>query len=248
LRNKNIYGLVGKNINYSFSKGYFLDKFKKERIFSCDYLNFDLDRIDLIEDVFRNNLLSGLNVTIPYKEKIIPYIDELCPIAKEIGSVNTICFENSKKIGYNTDFHGFDKTLSEINIENINHALVLGTGGASKAIRYVLSKRNIKYNLVSRSKKNNNILYKDLDSNMFNQNLLIINSTPLGTYPNIEEFPDIPYNLINNNHILYDLVYNPVETIFMKKGIEKGARVINGLKMLRYQAEKSWELWSKSNW
>jgi len=247
LRNKNIYGLVGKNINYSFSKGYFLDKFKKERIFDCDYLNFDLDRIDLIEDVFRNNLLSGLNVTIPYKEKIIPYIDELSPIAKEIGSVNTICFENSKKIGYNTDFHGFDKTLSEINIENIEYALVLGTGGASKAIGNVLSKRNIKYNLVSRSKKNNNILYKDLDSNMFNQNLLIINSTPLGTYPNIEEFPDIPYNLISDNHILYDLVYNPVETIFMKKGIEKGARAINGLKMLKYQAEKSWELWSKSN-
>tara|TARA_B100001175_G_scaffold82611_1_gene69235 strand:+ start:1896 stop:2654 length:759 start_codon:yes stop_codon:yes gene_type:complete len=247
LRNKNIYGLVGKNINYSFSKGYFLDKFKRERISGSDYLNFDLDRIDLIEDVFRNNLLSGLNVTIPYKEKIIPYLDELSPIAKEIGSVNTICFENSKKIGYNTDFYGFDKTLSEINIENIKHALVLGTGGASKAIRHVLSKRNIKYNLVSRSKKNNNILYKDLDSNMFNQSLLIINSTPLGTYPNIEEFPDIPYNLINNNHILYDLVYNPVETIFMKKGDEKGARVINGLKMLKYQAEKSWELWSKSN-
>ena len=247
LRNKNIYGLVGKNINYSFSKGYFLEKFKKEKISDSDYLNFDLERIDLIEDVFRNNLLSGLNVTIPYKEKIIPFIDELSPIAKEIGSVNTICFENSKKIGHNTDIYGFDKTLSEINIDNIKHALVLGTGGVSKAIRYVLSKREIKYHLVSRSKKENSILYKDLDLNIFNQHLLIINSTPLGTYPNIEEFPDIPYNYIDNKHILYDLVYNPIETIYMKKGIEKGARVINGLKMLKYQAEKSWELWSKSN-
>lgn len=247
LRNKKIYGLVGKNINYSFSKGYFLKKFKKEQIRDSDYLNFDIDRIDLIEDIFRNNELGGLNVTIPYKEKIIPFIDELSPVAKEIGSVNTICFEDSRKIGHNTDIYGFDKTLSEINIGNINYALVLGTGGASKAIRYVLSKRKIKYYLVSRSKKENSILYKDLDVNIFNQHLLIINSTPLGTHPNIEEFPDIPYHYLDNNHILYDLVYNPLETIFMKKGIEKGARVINGLKMLEYQAEKSWDLWSKYN-
>ncbi len=247
LRNKKIYGLVGKNINYSFSKGYFLKKFKKEEISDSDYLNFDIDRIDLIEDIFKNNKLSGLNVTIPYKEKIIPFIDELSPVAKEIGSVNTICFEDSRKIGHNTDIYGFDKTLSEINIGNINYALVLGTGGASKAITYVLSKRKIKYNLVSRSKKENSILYKDLDVNIFNQHLLIINSTPLGTHPNIEEFPDIPYHYLDNKHILYDLVYNPLETIYMKKGIEKGARVINGLKMLEYQAEKSWELWSKYN-
>jgi len=247
LRNKKIYGLVGKNINYSFSKGYFLKKFKKEEISDSDYLNFDIDRIDLIEDIFKNNKLSGLNVTIPYKEKIIPFIDELSPVAKEIGSINTICFEDSRKIGHNTDIYGFDKTLSEINIGNINYALVLGTGGASKAITYVLSKRKIKYNLVSRSKKENSILYKDLDVNIFNQHLLIINSTPLGTHPNIEEFPDIPYHFLDNKHFLYDLVYNPLETIYMKKGIEKGARVINGLKMLEYQAEKSWELWSKYN-
>ena len=125
LRNKKIYGLVGKNINYSFSKGYFLKKFKKEEISDSDYLNFDIDRIDLIEDIFKNNKLSGLNVTIPYKEKIIPFIDELSPVAKEIGSVNTICFEDSRKIGHNTDIYGFDKTLSEINIGNINYALVL---------------------------------------------------------------------------------------------------------------------------
>ena len=247
MRNKKIYGLVGKNINYSFSKGYFLEKFKKEEISDSDYLNFDIDRIDLIEDIFKNNKLSGLNVTIPYKEKIIPFIDELSPVAKEIGSINTICFEDSRKIGHNTDIYGFDKTLSEINIGNINYALVLGTGGASKAITYVLSKRKIKYNLVSRSKKENSILYKDLDVNIFNQHLLIINSTPLGTHPNIEEFPDIPYHFLDNKHFLYDLVYNPLETIYMKKGIEKGARVINGLKMLEYQAEKSWELWSKYN-
>ncbi len=247
LRNKNIYGLVGKNINYSFSKGYFLDKFKREKVIDSDYLNFDLERIDLIEDVFRKNFLCGLNVTIPYKEKVIPFLDELSPIAKEIGSVNTICFEDSKKIGHNTDIYGFDRTLSEINIGNIKHALVLGTGGASKAIRHVLSKRKIKYKLVSRSKKENCILYKDLDLNIFSQNLLIINSTPLGTHPNTEEFPDIPYNYLDNKHILYDLVYNPIKTTYMKKGIEKGARVFNGLKMLEYQAEKSWELWCKYN-
>jgi shikimate dehydrogenase len=247
LKNKNIYGLVGKNINYSFSKAYFLEKFKKDHIINSNYLNFDIERIDLIEDIFKKNKLSGLNVTIPYKEKIIPFIDELSPTAKEVGSVNAICFHNSKKIGYNTDTFGFDKTLSEINIDNIQHALVLGTGGASKAIRYVLSKRKISYNLVSRTKKEGSILYKDLDSDLFNQDLLIINSTPLGTYPNIEEFPDIPYSYLNDRHILYDLVYNPIETLYMKKGKQKGARVINGLKMLEYQAQKSWELWSEFN-
>ena len=247
LRNNNIYGLVGKNINYSFSKEYFLEKFKKEKISSCDYLNFDLEGIELIEDVFRMNSICGLNVTIPYKEKIIPFLDDLSPIAKEIGSVNTICIKHSKRIGYNTDIYGFDKTLSEINIDKIEQALVLGTGGASKAIKYVLSKREIKYISVSRSKKENTILYKDLNFNLFNQNLLIINSTPLGTYPNIEECPDIPYNFLDSKHILYDLVYNPKETLFMKNGKEKGAKVINGLKMLEYQAEKSWELWSKFN-
>ena len=247
LENKNIYGLIGKNINYSFSKGYFLKKFKKDKIINSDYLNFDIETIDLIEDVFKNNKLSGLNVTIPYKEKIIPFIDELSPVAKEIGSVNTICFHNSKKIGHNTDIFGFDKTLSEINIDNIKHALVLGTGGASKAIRYVLSKRKINYSLVSRKKKEDSLLYNALDANLFNQNLLIINSTPLGTYPTIEEFPDIPYKYLDSKHILYDLVYNPIETAFMKKGKEKGARVINGLKMLEYQAEKSWELWHEFN-
>jgi len=247
LENKNIYGLIGKNINYSFSKGYFLKKFKKDQIINSDYLNFDIETIDLIEDVFKNNKLSGLNVTIPYKEKIIPFIDELSPVAKEIGSVNTICFHNSKKIGHNTDIFGFDKTLSEINIDNIKHALVLGTGGASKAIRYVLSKRKINYSLVSRKKKEDSLLYNALDANLFNQNLLIINSTPLGTYPTIEEFPDIPYKYLDSKHILYDLVYNPIETAFMKKGKEKGARVINGLKMLEYQAEKSWELWHEFN-
>ncbi|MFL2628475.1 MAG: shikimate dehydrogenase family protein [Candidatus Marisimplicoccus sp.] len=247
MENKNIYGLIGKNINYSFSKAYFLKKFKKDQIIDSDYLNFDIETIDLIEDIFKTNKLSGLNVTIPYKEKIIPFIDELSPVAKEIGSVNTICFNNSKKIGYNTDIFGFDKTLSEINIDNIKHALVLGTGGASKAIRYVLSKRKINYTLVSRNKKEDSILYNDLDANLFNQNLLIINSTPLGTYPFIEEFPDIPYKYLDSKHILYDLVYNPIQTSFMKKGIEKGARVINGLKMLEYQAEKSWELWCEFN-
>ena len=247
LENKNIYGLIGKNINYSFSKAYFLKKFKKDQIIDSDYLNFDIETIDLIEDIFKTNKLSGLNVTIPYKEKIIPFIDELSPVAKEIGSVNTICFNNSKKIGHNTDIFGFDKTLSEVNIDNIKHALVLGTGGASKAIRYVLSKRKINYTLVSRNKKEDSILYNDLDANLFNQNLLIINSTPLGTYPFIEEFPDIPYKYLDSKHILYDLVYNPIQTTFMKKGIEKGARVINGLKMLEYQAEKSWELWCEFN-
>ena len=148
MRNKKIYGLIGKDIDYSFSRKYFLEKFNH-----YNYLNFDLERVELIEEVFTNNKLNGLNVTIPYKEKIIPFLDELSPVAKEIGSVNTICFVGSKKIGYNTDIYGFDKTLSALNIDEIDYALVLGTGGASKAISYVLSKRKIKFNHVSRTLK-----------------------------------------------------------------------------------------------
>ena len=248
LQEKNIYGLIGKKISYSFSKNYFTNKFKKSNLDSnYTYENLDLDDINQFKNILKQKKFNGFNVTIPYKEKIIPFIDELSPVAKEIGSVNTICFHNSKKIGHNTDIFGFDKTLSEINIDNIKHALVLGTGGASKAIRYVLSKRKINYSLVSRKKKEDSLLYNALDTNLFNQNLLIINSTPLGTYPTIEEFPDIPYKYLDSKHILYDLVYNPIETAFMKKGKEKGARVINGLKMLEYQAEKSWELWHEFN-
>jgi len=247
LRNKKIYGLIGKDIDYSFSRKYFLEKFKNEKFNHYNYLNFDLKRIELIEEILTNNKLNGLNVTIPYKEKIIPFLDELSPVAKEIGSVNTICFVGSKKIGYNTDIYGFDKTLSALNIDEIDYALVLGTGGASKAISYFLSKRKIKFNHVSRTLKKDYLKYDELDHSIFNQKLLIVNTTPLGTFPNTNEFPDIPYNNLNNNHILYDLVYNPKETTFMKKGIERGSRVINGLKMLEYQAEKSWELWSKFN-
>jgi len=247
LRNKKIYGLIGKDIDYSFSRKYFLEKFKNEKFNHYNYLNFDLERVELIDEILTNNKLNGLNVTIPYKEKIIPFLDELSPVAKEIGSVNTICFVGSKKIGYNTDIYGFDKTLSALNIDEIDYALVLGTGGASKAVSYVLSKRKIKFNHVSRTLKKDYLKYDELDHSIFNQKLLIVNTTPLGTFPNINEFPDIPYNNLNNNHILYDLVYNPKETSFMKKGIERGSRVINGLKMLEYQAEKSWELWSKFN-
>ena len=246
MRNKNIYGLVGKNINYSFSKGYFLDKFKKERIFSCDYLNFDLDRIDLIEDVFRNNLLSGLNVTIPYKEKIIPYIDELCPIAKEIGSVNTICFENGKKVGYNTDIHGFTESLKVNKIDNIDSVLILGTGGAAKTISYFCKKNSIPYSLVSRQSSNLNLTYNDLNENLFSKKVLIVNCTPVGTFPKINSCPELPYELIKKENIFFDLVYNPPETLFMKKGTEIGCKTLNGYEMLEFQAEMSWKLWTKT--
>ncbi|MCY4161503.1 MAG: shikimate dehydrogenase [Flavobacteriaceae bacterium] len=240
------FGLVGKNISFSFSRKYFSAKFQQLQITHCDYTNFDLQQINEINKVFSIESLVGFNVTIPYKEQIIPFLDSMSSEALEIGAVNVVHItDEKKKIGYNTDGYGFEKSLME-SMENLpEHALILGTGGASKAIEYVLKKNKISYTFVSRSpRKKNQILYQDLSHQMFKQRLLIVNTTPLGTYPHVDTYPDIPYHYLNEKHLLYDLVYNPETTQFLKRGIEKGSQIIRGLKMLIYQADKAWEIWN----
>ncbi len=243
---KYIYGLVGKNINYSFSKNYFLEKFSKSQLNNFTYKNFDIGCIDLVRPILKNKNICGLNVTIPYKKKIIPYLDKISNKANKIGAVNTVFFDKKgKSIGYNTDAHGFQKALTEKLNEIPKYALILGTGGASQAVSYSLQKMGIQFKVVSRNTDKNFINYNDINKDIIETYRLIINTTPLGTYPKINDVPPIPYHLINKSNILYDLIYNPKETLFLKNGKDKGCITINGYKMLVYQAEKSWQIWNK---
>ncbi len=241
---KKTYGLLGKNISYSFSASYFSERFEKESI-NANYQNFDLQNIEELNEVLKTNNLNGLNVTIPYKQDIFPFLKRLDPIAKTIGAVNVIKFEKDGSLtGYNSDFYGFKNSLLPLLKETPKKALILGTGGASKAVAYALESLGIEYTFVSRNKKDNQYTYEELNQDIIETNLLIINCTPLGTFPNISVSPDIPYEFVTDKHILYDLIYNPTETTFLKKGKEKGAVICNGLQMLILQAEKSYEIWN----
>lgn len=240
------FGLVGKNISYSFSRGYFADKFKNENL-PHSYVNFDIESIDELRDIIENTSnLKGLNVTIPYKEEVISLLDKLNKRAKKIGAVNTIKIKKGKLIGFNTDYDGFKNSLKPHLKKHHKNALILGTGGASKAIAHALKKLGVKYHYVSRTKKEGvTYTYSELTEDIITSFQIIINCTPIGTFPNINECPDIPYDGITDKHILYDLIYNPEETKFLNCGKIKGATIINGLEMLKLQAEKSWEIWNK---
>lgn len=240
------FGLIGKNIDYSFSRKYFSEKFKSEGL-PHTYENFDLKTIDEFLQIIKSTKnLKGVNVTIPYKEAVIPFLDKLNKKAKKIGAVNTIKISNKGKlIGYNTDCYGFQKSIKPFLKAHHKKALILGTGGASKAIVYALNKLNIDFSYVSRHKsKKENFTYDELNENIISNHQIIINCTPLGTHPNINECPDIPYDGITNQHLLFDLIYNPDETKFLTIGKLKGASIINGLKMLELQAEKAWQIWN----
>ncbi|EDP71881.1 putative shikimate 5-dehydrogenase [Flavobacteriales bacterium ALC-1] len=242
------FGLVGKNISYSFSRGFFADKFKDENL-PHSYVNFDLQSIYELDDIIKNTPnLKGLNITIPYKEDVIPLLDGLNKRARKIGAVNTIRITRYQKlIGYNTDYYGFKKSLEPHLKNHHKRALILGTGGASKAIAYALKKLKIEYDYVSRSEKEYvKFLYSDLTDEIISSYTIIINCTPIGTFPDVNECPDIPYDAITENHILYDLIYNPEQTKFLSCGDIKNATTINGLEMLKLQAEKSWKIWNKS--
>lgn len=238
------YGLIGYPLSHSFSKGYFTEKFKKEGIKNAAYETYPLEKISDFTTLLQNNPeLVGLNVTIPYKEAIIPYLDELSEEAKKIGAVNTIKIINGKKIGYNSDVVGFEKSLIQHLKPTHNKALVLGTGGAAKAVWFVLEKLNIPYLKVSRTASENIIAYDTISIDLVKEYPLIINTTPLGMSPKLETKPDIPYQALTKNHFLYDLVYNPQTTLFLEMGQKMGATIQNGLPMLHGQAERSWELW-----
>jgi shikimate dehydrogenase len=242
---KHQFGLVGKNISYSFSKGYFGDKFEKLNLEDYSYDNLDFQNIeDFPEFIKQNPTISGLNVTIPYKEAIIPFLDKLSKRATEIGAVNTIKITKSGKLkGFNTDYIGFQKSIEPL--LNVNHkkALILGTGGASKAVAYALKQLEIPYLFVSRNDIGDAIGYNQINEKTFEEFQIIINCTPVGTFPNTNTFPEIPYEHFTSNHLAFDLIYNPAETLFLKKAKEKGAIVKNGLEMLTLQAEKSWDIW-----
>ena len=241
---KRKYGLIGKNINYSFSKKYFNDKFLKENITNCSYENYDLQSVKDFKKIIKDNAIKGFNVTIPYKEEIMEFINKIDPIAKKIGAINTIKIHNKNIIeGYNTDYIGFVISLKNL-ITNQKKALVLGTGGASKAIIFGLSSIGIESTIVSRNKREGVISYSELNKKVIEENTIIINCTPLGTFPKIQECPKIPFEFLSSNHICYDLIYNPEKTKFLLESEKMGATIINGKKMLENQANESWKIWN----
>lgn len=243
------YGLIGYPLEHSFSEKYFTQKFKKENISNARYQLFPLPDINRLPQLIQSEeQLLGLNVTIPHKEKVKAFLDELSPDAEAIGAVNTIKITRKNKSihtkGYNTDVYGFRKALNESG-RKFKTALILGSGGAAKAAAHALKKMKIDYRIVSRNnadEKRNYITYNELNGTLIQETVLIVNCTPLGTFPKTDETPPIPYHMLNNRHFLFDMVYNPPETLFMKKGKARGAECTNGLSMLHHQADKAAEL------
>lgn len=244
------YGLIGYPLGHSFSRNFFNDKFREERI-DAEYLNFEIPSItDFPSIIAQNPELRGLNVTIPYKQDVMKYLNDITPEAKAIGAVNVVRVDLSKKkpqlIGYNSDVIGFVRSIEPLLRPHHNKALILGTGGASKAIQYGLEhKLGIKTIFVSRGAKDKCITYSQLTPEVMKEYEVIVNCSPVGMFPHTDECPDIPYELLTPNHLLYDLVYNPEETLFMKKGKAQGATVKNGLEMLILQALASWQFWNE---
>lgn len=235
------FGLIGRNISYSFSGKYFAEKFSSQNIRDTVYEIFDLEEVSGVDELIQNHNLQGFNVTIPYKEQIIPYLDELSGEAAEVGAVNCVKIRDGKMSGHNTDVFGFEESLKPLLKPYHQNALVLGNGGAAKAVCFVLDKLGILFKTVSR---NGIFTYEDLTREEIEKHLIIINCTPIGTYPEINKAPEIPYEFLTENHLLYDLIYNPEKTRFLQLGDQKGTTTKNGLEMLGLQAEKSWEIWN----
>jgi len=246
LQYKKLYGLIGYPLSHSFSKSYFTEKFEQAGITDSYYELFPLESIEQFPSVLKQYPnLRGINVTIPYKEAVIPFLDELDEGARAIGAVNCIKVEQGRLYGYNTDAYGFEQSLLEFlktNNAQPEQALVLGTGGAAKAVVFVLQQLHLPFQWVSRDADKGDLTYEAISS--LEEYPLIINTTPLGMAPRIDTFPDIPYHCLSGRHLLYDLVYNPLETQFLQKGAAQGAATQNGLPMLYYQAEKAWSIWN----
>lgn len=237
------FGLIGYPLTHSFSPGYFKTKFELEHIIDCRYDLYPLESIDEVSALFKSGL-SGINVTIPYKEEVMHYLTHLSDEAREIGAVNTILIEGARKTGFNTDVYGFEKSLVSFCGDALPFkALILGSGGASKGVSFVLRKLGIEHQVVSRSK--GNVSYDDLSPDMVAEHKLIVNTTPLGMSPDLDKFPDIPYLAIGKEHCLYDLIYNPEKTLFLAAGERRGAKIKNGFEMLRLQADRSWQIWNE---
>lgn len=238
------FGLIGYPLSHSFSKKYFADKFVQEGIEGCEYENYPLASIDELPALLQQPGLRGLNVTIPYKKDVLPFLDEMSYGVAEMGACNCIEISNGRLIGHNTDVFGFQRSLMPFLHARHSKALILGTGGASAAVEFVLRQLQVTCQYVSRKEGDHAISYDQLSKDMMQEHLLIINTTPLGMYPDTSSSPAIPYDYITPKHHLYDLVYNPAETVFLTRGKAQGATVQNGLEMLTLQAEESWRIWN----
>ena len=242
-----LYGLIGRTLGHSFSAGYFARKFAADAALSdCEYRNFELPTIDRLPQMLAENpSLCGLNVTIPYKREVFAYLDDIDKEAREIGAVNCVKLVDNKLIGYNTDVDGIRASLDALIGGARPATLLLGTGGASQAVQYVLAERGIEYAIVSRDPMRGNMTYEQINEQVLSEVGLVINATPVGTFPNVDEAPEIPYALLNESHSLFDLVYNPPVTRFLAWGANRGAQTMNGQMMLESQAERAWAIWNE---
>lgn len=245
---KKRFGLIGRGISYSFSRSFFAEKFASEQRIGFSYENFDLEDIGQFRELLaKYDDWGGLNVTIPYKQQIITYLDDISETAAKIGAVNTIQFQNGRLIGHNTDYLGFQKSVGQLLAPKHRKALILGTGGASKAVAFALQNLGIKSLNASRHPLDGEIAYDEITPQVMASHQIIINCTPLGTSPNEDTAPEIPYHCFTSGHIAYDLVYNPPMTLFLRKAAAHGATTCNGLPMLQIQADEAWKIWSESN-
>ncbi len=236
------YGLIGRSLGHSFSKSFFEEYFQRHDI-DAQYLNFELDTIDEVQDLLKKEI-SGFNVTVPYKEAVIPFLDELSSEAKEIGAVNVIQIVEGRTIGHNSDAFGFHQSIKPFLTNRHERAIIFGTGGASKAVEYVLKKIGVDVIFVSRTPKGENQFhYSEVNNHMLNACKLLVNTTPVGTFPNVEDSIEIPFSHLSEEHLVVDLIYNPTKTKFLQKAEECGATILNGESMLREQALKSWKIW-----
>ncbi|MBQ2239613.1 MAG: shikimate dehydrogenase [Alistipes sp.] len=238
------FGLIGKSLGHSFSAKFFNGKFKAEQI-DADYQLFEIEDVADIDRLIKEHNLEGFNVTIPYKEAIIPHLDGLTKEAHDIGAVNCVVIKNGQKIGHNTDLTGVEASLHWLDIDSMPKALILGTGGASKAVQYALKRRGIEFMVVSRTEDRGDITYNNLTPEIIAEHKLIINTTPVGMFPDVENAPTIDYSAISAEHRLFDLVYNPAKTQFLTRGEERGAKTMGGMLMLQTQAIASWHLWNE---
>ena len=240
------YGLIGKSLSHSFSAKYFTTKFEQEGITDCSFDLFELEDIEQVKDLLKNNPdLKGFSVTIPYKEAILPYLDEMNEVVEDIGACNCVKVEDGKLIGYNTDIDGFMSSFLAVMEMHHDSSIVLGNGGAAKAVIHSLEQWSLDPLVVARNPKNENELpWNELTEEMVNQHKIIINTTPVGMFPNVDECPDIPYAGIDRFHLVYDLIYNPEKTLFLEKAEQQDATIKNGMEMLEQQAETAWIIWN----
>lgn len=239
------YGLIGYQLSHSFSQRYFSEKFVKESIEGAVYENYSIPKIDELNSILQQQDLCGFNVTIPYKKEVLAFLSASSPVVQAMGACNCVRIEDGQLFGHNTDVVGFEQSLLPYLKDHHRNALMLGTGGAAAAVAYVFNQRNISFQYVSRKKSATSLVYEELDEAIMSTHTLIINTTPLGMSPNVDEYPPLPYQWINQQHHCFDLIYNPAETLFLQKAKASGATTQNGAEMLVIQAEESWRIWNE---